>query len=111
MNMVKLKIKKGDLVVVIAGKDKGKKGNVLRVLLQDSRVVVSGINVVKRHTKPTRTSEGGIISKELPIHVSNVAHVDPKSGSATKVGFKVLQDGSKIRFAKKSGENIVVEGM
>ncbi|MBN2752641.1 MAG: 50S ribosomal protein L24 [Rhodospirillaceae bacterium] len=98
------KIKKGDFVIVLAGKDKGKKGEVLRALPTADRVVVQGINVVKRHTRPTQMSAGGILEKEAPIHVSNVAHVDPKEGKPTRVGFKTLEDGRKVRFAKLSGE-------
>lgn len=108
--MIKLKIKKGDEVVVITGKNKGKKGKVLIVLPKENRAVVSGINLVKKHTKPSQNSEGGIIQKELSIHISNIALVDPKDGNTTKVGFKVLKDGSKVRVAKKSGEIITVEG-
>lgn len=105
------KIRKGDQVIVTTGKDKGKVGAVLSVLPAKNRVVVSGVNVVKKHTKPSRDNEGGIISKELSVHVSNVAHVDPKSGKATKVGYKILKDGVKERFAKASGEIIKkVEG-
>lgn len=108
--MTKLKIKKGDKVKVITGKSKGKVGDVIKVLPSENRVVVSGVNLVKKHTKPTQTSEGGIVQKELPIHVSNVSHVDPKTGVATKVGYKILEDGKKVRFAKKSGEIITKEG-
>ena len=102
----KLSIKKGDKVVVIAGKDKGKKGEVIQVLPSDSKVRVAGINMAKRHTKPSYAGAGGIIEKEMPIHVSNVSHVDPKTSKPTKVGIKVLKDGKKVRFAKKSGEVI-----
>jgi len=98
------KIKKGDFVVVLTGKDKGKKGEVLRSLPSASRVVVQGVNMVKRHTRPTQMSAGGIVEKEAPIHVSNVAHVDPKDGKPTRVGFKTLEDGRKVRVAKLSGE-------
>ncbi len=108
--MIKFKIKKGDEVIVITGKNKGKKGQVLKILPKENRAVVSGINVVKKHTKPSKVSEGGIIQKELPIHISNIAHVDPKTGVPTKVGFKILADGSKVRVAKKSGEIIAKEG-
>lgn len=108
--MIKLKVKKGDEVVVITGKYKGKKGKVLKVFPEESKIVVSGVNLVKKHTKPTQTSEGGIITKELPIHISNVAHVDPKTGNPTKVAFKFLEDGSKVRIARKSGEIIGKEG-
>ena len=108
--MNKMKIRRGDKVIVTTGKDKGKVGTVLRVIPKDARLVVSGVNVVKKHMKPSRTSEGGIVSKELPLHVSNVAHVDPKQGVATKVSIRVLEDGTKVRVAKKSGEIIKVEG-
>jgi len=103
--MSKLKIKKGDKVVVIAGKDKGKTGEVLRVLPKDSRVLVQGVNMVKRHTRPAMGQTGGIVEKEAMLHVSNVAHIDPKSDKPTRIGFKML-DGRKVRFAKKSGEVI-----
>ena len=103
----KLKIKKGDRVVVITGRDKGKQGEVLKVLPQESRVIVQGVNVAKRHTRPSAANpSGGIIDKELPIHVSNVAHLDPKSGQPTRVGFKVLEGGRKVRVARRSGETI-----
>jgi large subunit ribosomal protein L24 len=101
----KLKIKKGDKVVVLTGRDKGKSGDVLRVLPADERVVVQGVNMIKRHTKPSAGNTGGIVEKEATIHVSNVAHVDPKSNLPTRVGFKVV-DGRKVRFAKRSGEVI-----
>jgi large subunit ribosomal protein L24 len=101
------KIKKGDYVVVISGKDKGRKGEVKKVFPKEQRVVVSGIHMVKRHTRPTQWDpEGGIKQFEAPIHVSNVAHIDPKDGVATRVGFKTLKDGKKVRVAKKSGEVI-----
>lgn len=102
--MKKLKIKKGDKVIVVCGKDKGKSGEVTKVFPTLDRVIVANVNLAKKHTKPSKTSEGGIISKELAIHISNVAHFDPKQGVATKVGFKILEDGSKVRWAKKSGE-------
>lgn len=108
--MMKFKIKKGDEVVVITGKNKGKKGRVLKVLPKENRAVVSGINIVRKHTKPSQVNEGGIIQKELPIHISNIAHVDPTTGVPTKIGFKILADGSKVRVAKKSGEIIGREG-
>lgn len=104
--MIKLKVKKGDQVVVITGKDKGKKGKILKVFPERNRVIVSGVNVAWKHTKPTKLSEGGIIQKELSINISNIAHIDPKSGQATKIKIKVLSDGSKVRVAKKSGEII-----
>jgi large subunit ribosomal protein L24 len=100
----KLKIKKGDKVVVITGRDKGKSGEVLRVLRADSRVVVQGVNIIKRHTRPSPGNTGGIVEKEAAIHVSNVAHVDPKSNQPTRVGYKLLEDGRKVRYAKRSGE-------
>ncbi|HIC79799.1 MAG TPA: 50S ribosomal protein L24 [Kiloniellaceae bacterium] len=102
----KFKIKKGDKVVVTTGRDKGKQGEVLRVLRADDRVLVQGINMVKRHTAPTQASPGGIVEKEASIHISNVAHVDPKSGQATRVGFRLDKDGNKQRIAKRSGEAI-----
>lgn len=102
----KLKVKKGDTVLVLTGKNKGAKGEILRVIPSESRVVVQGVNMVKRHTKPTQTSAGGIVSQEASIHVSNVALVDPKSGKATKVGFKTNKDGAKMRVARKSGAEI-----
>ena len=99
----KFKIKKGDQVVVITGRDKGKKGEVLEVLRAESRVRVQGVNMVKRHRRATQNDAGGIISMEAPLHISNVAHVDPKSGAATRVGFEV-KDGEKVRIAKRSGK-------
>ena len=102
----KLKIRKGDRVKVIAGRSKGKVGDVLRVLPAEQRVVVSGVSVIKRHTKPGRTEAGGIIEREAAIHVSNVALLDPKSDKPTKVGFKFLEDGRKVRVARGSGETI-----
>ncbi len=104
MTQAKLKIKKDDEVIVIAGKDKGKKGTVLKVMPKDARVIVSGVNLVKKHQKPGIAGPGGIVSKESSIHVSNVALVDPKEGKATRIGFTVLKDGSKARVAKRSGE-------
>lgn len=101
------KIKKGDKVVVLSGKDKGKTGTVSRVLPKDGKVVVSGVNTVKRHQRATQTNAGGIEEKDAPIHVSNVALVDPKSGEPTRVGFQI-KDGKKVRVAKKSGE--VIDG-
>jgi large subunit ribosomal protein L24 len=100
------RIKKGDSVMVLAGKDKGKTGQVLTVLNQESRIVVQGVNMVRRHTRPSAQTTGGIIQKEASLHVSNVAHVDPKTREATRVGFRVLEDGRKVRYAKRSGEVI-----
>jgi large subunit ribosomal protein L24 len=98
------KIKKGDRVVLLTGKDKGKQGAVLRVLPKEERVVVEGLNMVQRHTRPTQADpQGGIKNKEAPLHVSNVALVDPKTGGPTRVGFRIEGD-KKVRFAKKSGE-------
>jgi large subunit ribosomal protein L24 len=104
--MAKLKIKKGDSVVVITGRDKGKTGEVLRVLPADSRIIVQGINVAKRHARPRMGDPGGIIEKELTIHISNVAHIDPRSSKPTRIGYKNLDDGRKVRFARRSGEVI-----
>ncbi len=98
------KIKKGDKVVVLTGRDKGKEGEVLRVLIDQERVVVQGVSMVKRHTRPGAGQPGGIIDKEGTIHISNVALIDPKSSKPTRVGFKILADGKKVRVAKRSGE-------
>ncbi len=100
------KIKKGDQVVVLTGKDKGKSGEVLRTIPKESRVIVQGVNVVKRHQRPSMQSQGGIVEKEAPIHVSNVAVVDPKDDKPTRVGFQTLNDGRKVRVARRSGETI-----
>jgi large subunit ribosomal protein L24 len=102
------KIKKGDRVIVTTGRDKGKKGEVIKVFPKENRALVSGINVVKRHQRQTAKVQGGIVNKEAAVHLSNLAHVDPKSGDATRIGFKVLGDGRKVRVAKKSGEVIDV---
>ncbi len=104
----KFKIKKGDKVVVLTGRDKGKRGQVLEVVRSDNRAVVSGVNKVKRHTKPGAQGPGGIVDKELPIHLSNLAIEDPKTGKATRVGYKFLDDGRKVRIARRSGE--VIDG-
>jgi large subunit ribosomal protein L24 len=103
-----VKIKKGDRVIVTTGRDKGKKGEVLKVFPTENRALVSGVHMVKRHQRQTQTQQGGIVSKEGSIHLSNLAHVDPKSGDATRVGFKILKDGRKVRVARKSGEVIDV---
>lgn len=100
------KIRKDDEVIVLTGRDKGKKGKVLSVNPAEGRATVQGINLVKRHTKPTQTSQGGIIEKEAPIQLSNLSLLDPKDGKATRVGFKVQEDGRKVRVAKRSGEVI-----
>jgi large subunit ribosomal protein L24 len=102
----KFKIKKGDRVVVITGRDRGRQGEVLRVLRQDDRLVVQGVNMVKRHQRPSAGHPGGIVDKEAPIHISNVAHLDPDGGRPTRVGYRLLDDGRKVRFAKRSGEVI-----
>jgi len=101
-------IRKGDSVVVTTGRDKGKKGSVLKVFPKENRALVQGVNVVKRHQRQTQSLQAGIVTKESPIHLSNIAHVDPKSGKATRIGSKTLNDGRKVRFAKKSGEVIDV---
>lgn len=104
--MASSKIKKGDSVVVLAGRDKGKRGEVLSVMPKENRALVRGINMVRRHQRQTQTQEGGIISKEGPIQISNLAIEDPKDGKPTRVGFKLLADGKKVRIAKRSGEQI-----
>ena len=106
--MAKLKIKKGDHVVVITGKDKGKKCEVLKVMREENRAIVQGVAMIKRHQRQTTTQDGGIISKEAAIHISNLALEDPKDGKPTRVGYKFLKDGRKVRFAKRSGE--VIDG-
>jgi len=100
------KMKKGDEVIVITGRDKGKRGKVLKVLREENRVLVQGINVVKRHTRPSLKSSGGIVEQEASIHASNVAHLDPKDNKPTRVGFKILEGERKVRYAKRSGEII-----
>ncbi len=101
-----MKIKKGDEVIVIAGKEKGKKGQIIKVMPEERRVIVGGINKMKRHTKASRNAAGGIIEKEAPLHASKVMLVDPKTGKGTRVGYKMLADGKKVRVARKSGEVI-----
>ena len=100
------RIRKGDKVVVTAGKSKGVEGGVLKVLPDADRVVVQGAQMIKRHNKPSARSAGGIDSREAPLHVSNVAHLDPQDGKPTRIGFKFLEDGRKVRYAKRSGEII-----
>ena len=102
------RIKKGDRVIMITGRDKGRKGEVLKVMPSEERALVSGVNMVKRHQRQTARVQGGIVNREAPVHLSNLAHVDPKTGGATRIGFKVLGDGRKVRFARKSGEVIDV---
>ena len=101
-------IRKGDKVVVITGSDKGKQGSVLKVFPKDARALVQGVNLVKRHQRQTQSQQAGIVTKEAPIHLSNIAHADPKTGKATRIGLKTLGDGRRVRFAKKSGEVIDV---
>ncbi len=100
------RIRKGDTVIVTTGKDKGRSGEVLRVLPSDNRVLVQGINMIKRHARQSMTDPGGIQEKEAPIHLSNVAHIDGESNQATRIGYRVLEDGRKVRFAKGTGEQI-----
>ena len=105
--MSKLHIKKNDTVVVLAGEDKGKTGKVLKVLVDENRALVEGVNMVSKSTKPSaKNPQGGIVKQEAPIHISNLSLVDPKSGKPTRVGIKVAEDGKKVRIAKKSGEEI-----
>ena len=106
MTQPKLKIKKGDRVVVLTGRDKGKRGEVLQVIPAENRALVQGINIVRRHQKQTPQQDGGIVAKEAPIHISNIAIEDPADGTPTRVGFKFTDDGRKVRFAKRSGETI-----
>jgi large subunit ribosomal protein L24 len=100
------KIRKGDKVIVLTGRDKGRTGEVIQVMRSEDRALVRGVNLVKRHQRQTPTQEGGIVSKEASIHLSNLAIADPKDGKATRVGFKLLPDGRKVRFAKRSGVEI-----
>ena len=102
----KMRMKKGDQVMVITGKDKGKIGEVLRLIPKDNRALVQGVNMVKRHTRPTQASAGGILEKEASIQVSNLSQIDPKDNKPTRTGVKVLKDGRRVRFAKRSGEVI-----
>ena len=104
--MASFKIKKGDNVVVLAGRDKGKRREVIEMMPKESRALVRGVNIVRRHQRQTAQQEGGIISKEGPIQISNLAIEDPKDGKPTRIGFKVLADGKKVRVAKRSGEQI-----
>ena len=100
------KIRKGDKVIVLTGRDKGRTGEVIQVMRSEDRALVRGVNLVKRHQRQTPTQEGGIISKEASVHLSNLAIADPKDGKPTRVGFKILPDGRKVRFAKRSGVEI-----
>ena len=106
--MARLKLKKGDHVVVLAGKDKGKNGEVLKVIPKDNKAIVQGVNTIRRHQRQTPTQDGGIITREAPVHISNLAIEDPKDGKPTRVGYKTLKDGRKVRFARRSGE--VIDG-
>ena len=100
------RIKKNDTVIIRTGKDKGKIGEVMKILSKDNRAFVQGVNVAKRHTRPSQSNPGGIIDKELSVHLSNLSHVDPKENKPTRIGFRMLEDGRKVRFAKVSGEVI-----
>ena len=100
------RIRKDDEVVVVSGREKGKRGKVLRVYVDRHRALVQGVNMITRHSRPSAGQPGGIVEKEAPLHVSNLAHVDPAGGGPTRIGFKRLEDGRKVRFAKKSGEVI-----
>jgi large subunit ribosomal protein L24 len=104
--MAKLKIKKDDNVVVISGRDKGKQGKVLRVFPAEERAVVQGVHIARRHSKPSMGDPGGIVEKELTIHISNLAHIDPQTNKPTRVGYKFLDGGRKVRVARRSGEVI-----
>lgn len=106
MGKAKFKIRKGDQVVVIAGRNKGAKGAVLAVMPSECRVIVQGVNTIKKHVKPSAAGGGGIETKEAPIHISNVALADPKSGKPSRVGYKTLKDGRKVRVARQSGETV-----
>ena len=105
--MKKLHIKKGDMVIVNSGEDKGKTGKVLKVLVEKDRAIVEGVNMVSKSTKPSaKNPHGGIVKQEAPIHISNLNLIDPKSGKATRIGRRVNEEGVKVRYAKKSGEEI-----
>lgn len=104
--MSKFRIKRGDNVIVTVGKDKGRQGKVLKILTKENRAIVSGINMVTKHVKPSQKNEGGIMQKEASIHISNVAYFDTRSNSKSKISFKILEDGSKIRISKKFGETL-----
>ena len=102
----KLKIKKGDRVIVTTGKDKGKIGEVVKILTKKGRAFVQNVNMIKSHQRPTQAAGGGIVEKEAAIHISNLAHIDPKDDKPTRIGYKTLEGGRKVRFAKRSGEVI-----
>jgi large subunit ribosomal protein L24 len=100
------KMRKGDKVVVLSGRSKGKTGEVLRVMPKEMRAIVQGVNTVKRHMRASAKGAGGIVEREAPIHISNLAHVDPQTGRPSRVGFRILEDGRKVRYVKRSGEVI-----
>ena len=102
----KFKVRKGDQVIVITGRDRGRTGEVLRVLREERRVLIQGVNMVKRHTRTAGANAGGIVDKEAAIHISNISLIDPKTKKPTRVGYKVLDDGRKVRVARRSGEAI-----
>ena len=106
MSSPRIRLKKGDKVVVLTGKDKGQSGEIVKMLRRQNKAVVQGVNMVKRHTAPSQAGPGGIISKELPIHLSNLAIEDPKDGKPTRIGIRTLKDGTRERFARRSGEAI-----
>ncbi len=106
--MAKQKLKKGDRVIVLTGRDKGKKGDILKMIPAEDRAIVQGVNIVRRHQKQSAQQEGGIIAREGTIHVSNLAYIDPKDDKATRIGYKTLEDGRKVRVARRSGE--VIDG-
>ena len=106
--MAKQKLKKGDRVIVLAGRDKGKRGEILKMMPAEDRAIVQGVNVIRRHQKQSASQEGGIIAREAAIHVSNLAYVDPKDDKPTRIGFKTLEGGRKVRVARRSGE--VIDG-
>lgn len=108
MSAQKLKIRKGDQVVVISGANKGAKGEVTKVIPETSRVIVQGVNMVKKHKKPSQTSAGGIETMEAPLHISNVSLIDPKSDKPTRAGYKIAKDGTKTRIARRSGDELPV---
>jgi large subunit ribosomal protein L24 len=100
------KIRKGDKVIVLAGRDKGRSGEVIEVRPSESRALVRGVNMVRKHQRQTAALQGGIVSKEAPVHLSNLSIADPKDGKPTRIGFKILKDGRKVRIARRSGEAI-----
>lgn len=106
MSSPRIRLKKGDKVVVLTGKDKGQRGEILKMLRPKNKAIVQGVNMVKRHTAPSQTGPGGIIEKELPVHLSNLAIEDPKDGKPTRIGIRTLKDGTRERFARRSGEAI-----